>query len=96
MCNQQPPLGSHTDPEMEPVYVFGKHIIKQVVFCVHLCVCVCVCLCVCERDHALQPLQFFSAVNTQKEQIRHNLHNLPFMYQSVDPIRHMDWYVCVI
>ena len=33
-------------------------------------------------------LQFFTVVNTQKAKIRHNLHNLHFMYQSLDPIWH--------
>src|SRR4029434_8301178 len=33
-------------------------------------------------------LQFFTVVNTQKAKIWHNLHNLHFMYQSLDPIWH--------
>ena len=32
--------------------------------------------------------QFFTVVNTQTAKIRHNLHNLHFMYQSLDPIWH--------
>ena len=36
----------------------------------------------------LSVLQFFTIVNTENAKIRHNCHNLDFMYQSLDPIWH--------